>query len=39
MAVQDVDLTVEQGQMACIIGPNGAGKSTMPEWRWQIDYI
>jgi len=29
MAVQDVDLTVEQGQMACIIGPNGAGKSTI----------
>ena len=29
MAVQDVDLTVEKGQMACIIGPNGAGKSTI----------
>ncbi|MGQ4808810.1 Lipopolysaccharide export system ATP-binding protein LptB [Candidatus Entotheonellaceae bacterium PAL068K] len=29
VAVKDVDLTVEQGQMACIIGPNGAGKSTL----------
>ncbi|HEY7491261.1 MAG TPA: ABC transporter ATP-binding protein [Candidatus Tectomicrobia bacterium] len=29
IAVNSVDLTVEQGQMACIIGPNGAGKSTL----------
>jgi branched-chain amino acid transport system ATP-binding protein len=29
VAVQDVELTVAQGQMACIIGPNGAGKSTI----------
>jgi branched-chain amino acid transport system ATP-binding protein len=29
VAVHDVDLTVEKGQMACIIGPNGAGKSTL----------
>src|SRR5262245_66448989 len=29
VAVQDVELTVAQGQMACIIGPNGAGKSTV----------
>jgi branched-chain amino acid transport system ATP-binding protein len=29
IAVNGVDLTVEQGQMACIIGPNGAGKSTL----------
>ncbi len=28
VAVQDVDLTLAQGQMVCIIGPNGAGKST-----------
>jgi branched-chain amino acid transport system ATP-binding protein len=29
VAVHDVGLTVEKGQMACIIGPNGAGKSTL----------
>lgn len=29
VAVKDVDLTVEKGQVACIIGPNGAGKSTI----------
>jgi branched-chain amino acid transport system ATP-binding protein len=29
MAVKDVDLTLEKGQMAGIIGPNGAGKSTL----------
>lgn len=29
VAVQDVDLTVAKGQVACIIGPNGAGKSTI----------
>jgi branched-chain amino acid transport system ATP-binding protein len=29
VAVHDVDLTVDKGQMACIIGPNGAGKSTL----------
>jgi branched-chain amino acid transport system ATP-binding protein len=29
IAVNGVDLTVEQGQIACIIGPNGAGKSTL----------
>jgi len=29
VAINNVDLTVEKGQMACIIGPNGAGKSTM----------
>lgn len=29
IAVREVNLTVEQGQMACIIGPNGAGKSTL----------
>lgn len=28
VAVNQVDLTVNQGQIACIIGPNGAGKST-----------
>ncbi len=28
IAVRDVNLSVEKGQMACIIGPNGAGKST-----------
>jgi branched-chain amino acid transport system ATP-binding protein len=29
VAVHNVDLSVEKGQMACIIGPNGAGKSTL----------
>lgn len=29
VAVREVNLTVEPGQMACIIGPNGAGKSTL----------
>jgi len=27
--LQGVDLTVEQGAIACIVGPNGAGKSTV----------
>lgn len=29
VAVREVNLSVEPGQMACIIGPNGAGKSTL----------
>jgi branched-chain amino acid transport system ATP-binding protein len=29
VAVHDVDLSVDKGQLACIIGPNGAGKSTL----------
>jgi branched-chain amino acid transport system ATP-binding protein len=29
VAVHEVSLTVERGQMASIIGPNGAGKSTL----------
>lgn len=29
VAIHDVNLQVDKGQMACIIGPNGAGKSTL----------
>lgn len=28
VAIRQLNLSVEKGQMACIIGPNGAGKST-----------
>ncbi len=29
IAINDVSINVEKGQLACIIGPNGAGKSTL----------
>jgi ABC-type uncharacterized transport system ATPase subunit len=29
LAVSDMNLTVEQGELRCLIGPNGAGKSTV----------
>jgi urea transport system ATP-binding protein len=28
-AIQDLNLTIEDGELRCIIGPNGAGKTTM----------
>lgn len=30
-AVDDVDFTVDEGELRCLIGPNGAGKSTLLE--------
>lgn len=30
-AVDDVDFTVDEGEIRCLIGPNGAGKSTLLE--------
>jgi ABC-2 type transport system ATP-binding protein len=31
VAVHDISLTVEQGEIFCIVGPNGAGKTTSVE--------
>ena len=31
IAVQDISLTVNQGEIFCIVGPNGAGKTTTVE--------
>ncbi|MDX5376699.1 MAG: ATP-binding cassette domain-containing protein, partial [Halomonas sp.] len=29
MAINDLNLTIDDGELRCIIGPNGAGKTTM----------